>query len=81
MAKEAQIVELKDSENWAMLFLKRNGSSLRRTTSVTTLTDDQLIQHAVDYIKHLQMIFFLLSTENHYLRFLYSFLHRVILNT
>ncbi len=52
MAKEAQIVEFKDSENWVMLFLKR------RTTNLTTLTDDQLIQHAVDYIKHLQMSFF-----------------------
>jgi hypothetical protein len=55
MAEEAGIENFKASSHWMTLFLKRNGFSLRRMTNLTTLTDDQLIQRAVDYMKYLEM--------------------------
>jgi hypothetical protein len=56
MAEEANIgEEFKASSHWATLYLRRNGFSLRRTTNLTTLTDDQLIQQAVDYVKYLHV--------------------------
>lgn len=56
MAEEAGLDEnFKASGNWVSSYLKRNGFSLRRTTNLTTLTDDQLIQRAVDYMKYLQV--------------------------
>jgi hypothetical protein len=56
MAEEANIgEEFKASSHWATLYLRRNGFSLRRTTNLTTLTDDQLIQRAVDYMHYLQV--------------------------
>ena len=56
MAEEANIgEEFKASSHWATLYLRQNGFSLRRTTNLTTLTDDQLIQRAVDYMHYLQV--------------------------
>jgi len=72
MADEAQIEGFKGSGNWVTSFLKRNGFSLRRTTNLTTLTDDQLIQRAVDYMKYLQVSFF--TTFSLYLWKYYFFL-------
>jgi hypothetical protein len=53
LAEEHEL-ELNGSATWVTNFLKRNGFSLRRMTNLTTLTDDQLIQRAVDYMKYLQ---------------------------
>ena len=53
MAEENNIA-LMATGNWVTKFLRRNGFSLRRTTNLTTLTDDQLIQRAVDYMKYLR---------------------------
>ena len=42
LAKEAD-VELVGSTTWVTNFMKRHGFSLRRTTNLTTLTDEQLL--------------------------------------
>jgi hypothetical protein len=47
-------IELRATGHWITGFMKRQGFSLRRTTNLTTLTNDQLIQRAIEYMKYLQ---------------------------
>lgn len=54
LALDAGLDAFKSSSHWVTNFMKRHGFSLRRMTNLTTLTDDQLLQHAVDYMKYLQ---------------------------
>ena len=53
MAAENNI-ELQATGNWVTLFLRRHGFSLQRMTNLTTLTNNQLVQRAVDYMKYLR---------------------------
>jgi hypothetical protein len=55
LAEDAGLEGFKASSHWTTLFLKRHNFSLRRMTNLTTLTDDQLIQRAVDYMRYLRM--------------------------
>ena len=41
-------------DSWTTDFLNRHGFTLRKATNLTTLTDSQLAQRAVDYISYLQ---------------------------
>lgn len=54
LALDAGLDAFKSSSHWVTNFMKRHGFSLRRMTNLTTLTDDQLLQRAVDYMKYLQ---------------------------
>jgi hypothetical protein len=54
LAADARLDDFKASRHWVTNFMRRNGFSLRRMTNLTTLTDDQLLQRAVDYMKYLQ---------------------------
>ena len=54
LASDAEIGDFKESSTWCTLFMSRYKLSLRRTTNLTTLTDNQLIQRAVDYMKFLR---------------------------
>jgi hypothetical protein len=42
------------SESWMAGFFKRKSLFLRRVTNITTLSDDELIQRAVSYMKFLE---------------------------
>ena len=53
LASDAEIGDFKASSTWCTLFMSRYKLSLRRTTNLTTLTDNQLIQQAVDHMKFL----------------------------
>ena len=54
LARDAGIGDFKASSTWCTSFMSRFKLSLRRTTNLTTLTDNQLIQRAVDYMKFLR---------------------------
>jgi len=41
------------SERWLGAFMRRYGLSLRRTTNLTTLTDDELVRRAICYMSYL----------------------------
>lgn len=47
-------LSLEAKGHWISDYMDRNGFSLRRTTNLTSLTDEQLIQKGVDYMKHLR---------------------------
>ena len=47
-------IEFRASNSWLDNFMLRHDFALRRTTNLTTLTDDQLIQRAVDYMTYLR---------------------------
>jgi hypothetical protein len=45
---------LKAKHHWVSEFMARNELSLRRMTNLTTLTDEQLVQRALEYFKFLR---------------------------
>jgi len=47
-------IELLATGRWIDGFMSRNNFSLRRMTNMTTLTESQLLQRAVDYLKYLR---------------------------
>jgi len=47
---------LKATNRWLSAFMKRYNFSLRRTTNLTTLTNEALIQRAVDYMTFLSSV-------------------------
>lgn len=47
-------IELLATGRWVDGFMKRNNFSLRHATNLTTITESQLIQRAVDYLKYLR---------------------------
>lgn len=50
---EENNISIKGSGRWVDGFMKRNGLSLRRTTNLTTLSDDILVERAVCYMTYL----------------------------
>ena len=55
LAQEANLSDFKASSTWCTLFMARFKLSLRRVTNLTTLTDSQLLQRSVDYMKFLRV--------------------------
>jgi hypothetical protein len=53
LAAENRKEGFKASNRWLIGFMDRFDFSLRRTTNLTTLTDDQLVGRAVDYMTYL----------------------------
>lgn len=56
LAQENNIEDFKASAIWLQGFFKRYHLSLRRTTNLTTLTNEQLVQRAVDYMTYLRSV-------------------------
>lgn len=54
MIAEDQNIFLKATGNWISGFMSRHNLSLRRTTNLTILTNEQLVQRAVEYTSYLQ---------------------------
>jgi hypothetical protein len=54
LALEYNIEDFKASNHWMNRFFERFGMSLRSATNLTTLTVDQLLSRAVDYLTNLR---------------------------
>jgi len=54
IARENNIV-LDGCQQWVTKFMRRYGFSLRRCTNLTTLTDEELVQRAVQYLTYLKL--------------------------
>ncbi|POM57604.1 Hypothetical protein PHPALM_37860 [Phytophthora palmivora] len=50
---DSPVPSFQTSAHWVSNFMKRNDLSLRRRTNLTTLSDDQLVDRAVSYMKFL----------------------------
>lgn len=53
---EENHLELKASNRWLTNFMRRYNFTLRRTTNLTTLTTETLVQRAVDYMTYLRTV-------------------------
>jgi hypothetical protein len=54
IAEASNFTTFKASGRWVSEFMERHGLSLRRATNLTTLTDDVLLNRAVDFMAYLQ---------------------------
>jgi hypothetical protein len=54
LAEENNLTDFKASGHWVTNFTQRNDFSLRRMTNLTTLSDDQILFRAVEFMKYLR---------------------------